>query len=34
MALSTLRRWKFKPATLDGKSVDSSRKIKVEFEVE
>jgi len=34
MALATLRRWKFKPATLDGKPVDSSRKIRVEFEVE
>jgi protein TonB len=34
IALNTLRRWKFKPATLDGQPVDSSRKIKVEFEVE
>ncbi len=34
MALATLKRWKFKPATLDGKPVDSSRKIKIEFEVE
>lgn len=34
IALNTLRRWKFKPATLDGQAVDSSRKIKVEFEVE
>ena len=34
MALVTLRRWKFKPATLDGQAVDSSRKIRVEFEVE
>ncbi len=34
IALNTLRRWKFKPATLDGQAVDSARKIKVEFEVE
>lgn len=34
IALDTLRRWKFKPATLDGEAVDSSRKLKVEFEVE
>jgi len=34
IALNTLRHWKFKPATLDGQAVDSSRKIKVEFEVE
>ncbi len=34
IALSTLRRWKFKAATLDGQAVDSVRKIKVEFEVE
>ena len=34
MALATLRRWKFKPATLDGQPVDSSRKIRIEFEVE
>ncbi len=34
MALNTLRRWKFKPATVDGKPIDSTRKIRVEFEVE
>jgi len=33
VALSTLRRWRFKPAMLDGKPVDSTRKIRVEFEV-
>jgi TonB family protein len=34
IALTTLSRWRFKPATLDGKPVDSTRKIKVEFEIE
>lgn len=34
MALATLRRWKFKPAQLNGKAVRSSRKIKIEFEIE
>ncbi len=34
IALQTLRRWKFKPAMLNGKPVQSVRKIKVEFEVE
>lgn len=34
IALSTLKRWKFKPATMNGKAVESSRKIRVEFEVE
>lgn len=34
MALATLRRWKFKPAQLNGKAVKSSRKIKIEFEIE
>jgi protein TonB len=33
MALATLRRWKFKPATLDGKPVDSFRRIRVEFDI-
>lgn len=32
-ALDTLRRWKFKPATLDGKPIASSRRIRVEFEI-
>lgn len=34
IAVETLRRWKFKPAQLDGKPVESSRKIRVEFEIE
>lgn len=34
IALQTLRRWKFKPAMLNGKPVQSVRKIRVEFEVE
>ena len=34
LALATLRRWKFKPAQLNGKAVKSSRKIKIEFEIE
>jgi protein TonB len=33
ITVATLRRWKFKPAMLDGKPVDSTRRIKVEFEV-
>jgi protein TonB len=33
ITLATLRRWKFKPAMLDGKPVESTRRIKVEFEV-
>ncbi|MBX9670388.1 MAG: energy transducer TonB [Candidatus Obscuribacterales bacterium] len=34
LALATLKKWKFKPAQLDGKPIKSSRKIKIEFEVE
>lgn len=34
IALSTLQRWRFKPAMLNGKPVESTRKIRVEFEVE
>ena len=34
IAIDTLRRWKFKPALLDGKPVESSRKIRVEFQVD
>lgn len=34
VALATLKRWKFKPAQLNGKPVKSSRKIKIEFEVD
>lgn len=33
ITLATLRRWKFSPAMLDGKPVASTRRIKVEFEV-
>ena len=31
--LSALKRWRFKPATLDGHAVSSSKKIKIELEV-
>lgn len=34
IALTTLCRWRFKPATLDGKPVDCTRKIRIEFEIE
>ncbi|HEY9786572.1 MAG TPA: energy transducer TonB [Candidatus Obscuribacterales bacterium] len=34
IALSTLRRWKFRPAMLNGKPVQSTRRVKIEFEVE
>lgn len=34
IALSTLQRWRFKPAMLNGRPVQSTRKVKVEFEVE
>lgn len=34
MAIDTLRKWKFKPAMLDGKAVKSTRKIRIEFEIE
>jgi TonB family protein len=34
IALSTLQRWRFRPAMLNGKPVQSTRKIRVEFEVE
>ena|SRR5579883_741427 len=33
-ALATLKRWKFKPAQLDGAPVKSTRKIRIEFEVD
>jgi protein TonB len=33
IALKTLQQWKFKPATIDGKPIESARKIRVEFEV-
>jgi TonB family protein len=32
IAVETLRRWRFEPAKLDGVPVDSTRRIKVEFE--
>lgn len=34
ITLSTLKRWKFRPAMLDGKPVPSSRRVKVEFEID
>lgn len=34
ITLSTLRRWKFKPAMLDGKPVPTTRRVRVEFEVD
>jgi periplasmic protein TonB len=34
ITLSTLKRWKFRPATLDGKPVPSTRRIKVEFQID
>jgi TonB family protein len=34
LVLSTLKRWKFQPATVDDKPVASSRKLKIELEVE
>jgi len=34
ITLSTLKRWKFRPAMLNGKPVQSTRRVKVEFEIE
>jgi len=34
LALETLRRWKFKPATMDGAPIEGTKKIKVEFKIE
>ena len=34
ITLETLKRWKFKPATLDGSPVEGSKKVQVEFKVE
>ena len=34
LALETLRRWRFKPATMDGAPVEGSKRIKVEFKVD
>jgi TonB family protein len=31
--MSTLRLWKFKPATVDGKPISSSRTLRIEFEI-
>ena len=34
IALKTLKQWKFKPATLNGEPISSTRRLKIEFEVE
>lgn len=34
IALTTLKKWKFSPATLESKPVPSSRRIRIEFEIE
>ncbi len=34
LVLKTLKKWKFKPATLDDEPVVSSRKLKIELEIE
>jgi len=34
ITIATLRRWKFNPAMLDGKPVESTRRIRVEFEID
>lgn len=34
IALATLKKWKFSPATLENKPVPSSRRIRIEFEIE
>lgn len=34
ITLATLKRWKFRPAMLNGKPVQSTRRVKIEFEVE
>jgi len=31
--ISTLRLWKFKPATIDGKPISSNRTLRIEFEI-
>jgi TonB family protein len=33
-AISALKKWRFKPATLDGKPIASKRRIVVEFRIE
>jgi protein TonB len=34
LVLATLKKWKFKPATVDDKPVACSRKLKIELEIE
>lgn len=34
ITITTLKRWKFRPAMLNGKPVQSTRRVKIEFEVE
>ena len=34
ITLETLRRWKFKPATLDGAPIEGAKKVQIEFKVE
>ena len=34
LVLSTLKKWKFRPATVDNKPVASTRKLRVELEIE
>lgn len=34
LALKTLKQWKFRPATLNGAPVSSTRRVKIEFAVE
>lgn len=34
LILKTLKKWKFKPATVDDKPVASNRKLKIELEIE
>jgi len=34
IALRTLQRWIFKPAMLNGKPIESNRKVKIHFEIE
>lgn len=34
ITVSTLKRWKFRPAMLNGRAVQSSRRVKIEFEIQ
>lgn len=34
LVITTLKKWKFKPASLDGTPVASTRKLKIELEIE